>query len=120
MRIISNDDTYADALSSAAFATIPFIAIGVMDNPVVLYISASLGIIFFVTFLIRFIINLKIPSTIKTSNCVADLVSLLQFPYVVALASLIFTMEGIDMTVGLWLSLAIAIGATLFVILDRD
>ena len=120
MKLISNNDSYADALSTSMFATIPFIAIGLVDHPVVLYVSASLGILMLCAFLIRFFITLNRPSTIKSSTRLDNLMSLMQFPYVSALTGMIFIANGLEAAPILWLSLILAIGTTAFAILDPD
>lgn len=120
MKILSNDDTYADALSTAAFASIPLIAIGVMGMPVVLWISAILGSLFFLLFLIRFCLMLYRDAPIKTSKKLDVLMSTLQFPYVAMLAGLIFMLKGIDGELVLWMALLFAIGVTAYILFDPE
>ena len=112
MKIISNDDGYSDALSTAMIATIPFITIGIADHPVVLYASSVSVILLFCSFMARLIITLKKPETVRPAAWLTELVSLLQLPYATALSSLILINEGIEMAFGLWFSLAYAIVAT--------
>ncbi len=120
MKIISDGDSYADALSTAAFATIPFITIGVMDHPLVLWISSALGILFTSLFLIRFIMILHDDSCVKTSKRLDNIMSMMQFPYVSALAGMILIDNGIDAQPVMWLSLAIAVGIVIFLLLDNE
>ena len=110
MKIISNDDVYADALSTAAFATIPFVAMGVKGHTLLLYVSVGLSILFFCLFLIRFAHLLRKTHIIRSSRLLDNVMSLMQFPYVTALAAMIFIDNGIDATPVLWLALACAIG----------
>ena len=119
MKILSNGDTYADALSTAAFATIPFITMGVMDHPVVLWISSALGILFASLFLIRFFMILHDNSCVRTCKRLDNLMSMMQFPYVSALAGMILIDNGLEAEPVMWLSLAIAIGTIAFIILDH-
>ncbi|MDE5814163.1 MAG: hypothetical protein K2H72_07755 [Muribaculaceae bacterium] len=118
MKIISNDDAYADALSTAAFATIPFIIFGVIGHPVVLYVSSALGILLFCGFLIRFAVNQHNHSTIRTSKWIADFMSLLQLPYVFAVSALILIADGIDATIIMWFCLAVAVLGAIWCIHD--
>ena len=120
MKIISNGDTYADALSTVAFATIPFITIGAMDHPAVLWISSALGILFASLFLIRFFMIIHDDSHVRTSKRLENLVSMMQFPYVSALAGMILIDNGLEAEPVMWLSLAIAIGTAAFILLDRE
>ncbi|MDE6551534.1 MAG: hypothetical protein K2K98_01025 [Muribaculaceae bacterium] len=118
MKLISNNDAYADALSTEAFAVIPFIAIGIVGQRVVLYVSATLGILFFCCFLIRFFVTLHRPSSIKASARLDNIMSLMQFPYVSALVGMILIDNGLEAVPILWLSLVFAIGAVTFAIMD--
>lgn len=107
-------------MSSVAFATIPFIAIGIVGQHVVLYVSATLGILSLCCFLIRFFVTLHTPSKIRVSTRLDTLMSLMQFPYVAALVGMIFIDNGFDAVPILWLSLIFAIGALAFAIMDPD
>ncbi|MDE7350874.1 MAG: hypothetical protein K2N25_07390 [Muribaculaceae bacterium] len=118
MKIISHNDVYADALSTAAFSTIPFLAIGIVGHPVVLHVSASLGILFLCCFLIRFFVILHRPSSIKTSGRLDNIVSMMHLPYAAALAGMIFLDNGFEAEPILWLSLILAIAAVAFGLLD--
>ena len=120
MKIISNDDVYVDVFSTAMFATIPFLAIGITGYPVIMYVSMGLGILFICIFMTRFFYTLRRPEAVRSSKLVTELVSMLQFPYAVALGSMILIMEGYDMSVGLWMALGIVVLATVFVILDLE
>ncbi|MDE6379215.1 MAG: hypothetical protein K2L11_01985 [Muribaculaceae bacterium] len=118
MKIISGHDTYADALSTAAFATIPFIIFGVIGHPVVMYVSSALGILLFCGFLIRFAVNQHNHSTIRTSKWLSNLMSLLQLPYVFAVSALILISDGIDATIVMWFCLAVAVLGAIWCIFD--
>ncbi|MDE6740729.1 MAG: hypothetical protein K2J58_00175 [Muribaculaceae bacterium] len=120
MKIISNGDTYADALSTATFATIPFITIGAMDHPAVLWISSALGILFASLFLIRFIMIIHDDSCVRTSKRLENLMSMMQFPYVSALAGMILIDKGLEAQPVMWLSLAIAVGTVAFILLESE
>ena len=120
MKPISNGDTYADALSTAAFATIPFIMIGVMGMPVVEWISTALGILFASLFLIRFILLIHDDSYVRTSKRLDNLMSMMQLPYVTALSGLILMLKVLEAEPVMWFSLAIAIGTLLLVIFYRE
>ena len=118
MKIISHTDAYADSLSTAAFSTIPFVAIGIVGHPVVLYVSAALGITFLCAFLTRFFIILNNSTVIKTSGRLDNIVSMMQLPYAAALAGMIFLDNGFEAEPILWLSLILAIAAVAFGLLD--
>lgn len=120
MKIISNGDTYADALSTAAFATIPFITIGTMDHPVVLWISSALGTLFALLFLIRFVMIIHDDSCVRTYRRLENLMSMMQFPYVSALAGMILIDNGLEAQPVMWLSLAIAVGTVAFILLEGE
>lgn len=109
MKIISNGDAYADALSTAALATIPFIAFGILRHPIVLYVSSALAILLSCCFLIRFFMTLKRPDIIKASEWMTDLMSLLELPYVFAVSALLLIIDRIDASIVIWLSLAVAL-----------
>ena len=110
MKIISIYDSYADALSTAAFATIPFIAMGMTGHTVLLYVSAGLGIMFFTLFLIRFVLIIRDKVKPRNNRLLDNVMSLLLFPYVAALAAMIFIDNGYDTTIVLWMALGIAVG----------
>ena len=110
MKTISIYDSYADALSTAAFATIPFIAMGMTGHTVLLYVSAGLGIMFFTLFLIRFVLLIRDKVETRNSRLLDNVMSLMLFPYVAALAAMIFIDNGYDATIVLWMALGIAVG----------
>ncbi len=109
MKIISNKDVYADTLSSAAIATVPFIAIGIVGHPIVLYVSIAIGILSMCTFLIRFVFILHRPDSVCTTEWVANLMSLLQLPYFFAIAAYVLSFDGVDAVPLLWVCLGLAI-----------
>lgn len=120
MKVISNGDVYCDALSTAAIATIPFIAIGIISQPLVLYLSAVLGGLMFCIFLIRFAISLRHPAIIRTSKLIDNVMSLMQIPYVSALIGMILIDNGIDGIPVIWLSIALAIIMLLLSFMFRE
>ena len=120
MKAISNGDSYADALSTAGVAPIPFVTIGAMDHPAVLWISSALGILFASLFFIRFIMIIHDDSCVRTYRRLDNLMSMMQFPYVSALAGMILIDNGLEAEPVMWLSLAIAIGTVAFILLDRE
>ncbi len=109
MKIISNGDAYADALSTTGLATIPFIIFGILGHPIVLYVSSALGILLSCCFLIRFFMMLKRPDIIKASEWLTDLMSFLELPYVFAISALLLITDRIDASIVIWVSLAVAI-----------
>lgn len=109
MRIISNDDVYVDALSTAALATIPFITIGILNHPIILNVASALGILLGCGCLIRFGINAKRPETIRTNEWVPNLMSFLQLPYVFVISAFILINDRIDATIIVWICLGVAI-----------
>ena len=119
MNVISNNDVYADALSTGMIATIPFITIGILGHPIVLYISASLGILLLCTFLIRFTVTLRKDNAVRSETWITELVSELSLPYMFSLSSLILIDNGLDASAGLWFSLAITIVAVACIPLTR-
>lgn len=120
MKAISNGDSYADALSTAAFATIPFITIGSMGHPAVLWISSALGALFALLFLIRFVMIIHDDSCVRTYRRLDYLMSMMLFPYVSALAAMILIDNGIDAQPVMWLSLGIAVATVAFILLERE
>lgn len=112
MKTISNDDVYADALSTAALATIPFITIGILKNPILLDIAASLGILLGCCFLIRFVILLYRPEAIRPKGWIEEFMSLMQLPYVFAISATFLIIYGMDdASIILWICLAVSLMA---------
>ena len=118
MKTISNDDVYADALSNAALATIPFITFGILKYPTLLNIAAALGILLGCAFLIRFVMMLYRPEIIRTKGWIEQFMSLLQLPYVFAISATILIFYGMDASVVLWICLAFSLMAAAWSIYD--
>ena len=114
MKTISNDDVYADALSTAALATIPFITIGIFKNPILLDISASIGILLGCCFLIRFVILLYRPEAIRTKGWIEEFMSLMQLPYVFAISAMFLINYDKEASVILWICLAVSLLAAVW------
>ena len=120
MKIISNCDSYADVLSTSAIATIPFIAIGSLDHPVVYYTSLTLCFLFSCIYIVRVVIILRKDSA-KRSERVENLVEIMQVPYVFSLAACFFMQAGYDMKLVFGVTLGVAlIGAALTLFYKED
>lgn len=120
MKIISNGDSYADALSTSAIATIPFIAIGSLEHPAVYYTSWTLCFLFACIYIARLVIILRKDSS-KRSERVENLVEIMQVPYVFALAACFFMQAGYDMKPVFGVTLGVAlIGAALVLFNKKD
>lgn len=120
MKAISNGDVYTDALSTGTFASIPFITFGIFGHPFLMYVSSALGILLCCAFLVRFIYTLRYPSIIKSSKRLECIVSLMQIPYVAALAGMVFIDNGLDVTPILWLALALAIAVIVLGLVNKE
>lgn len=99
---------FADTCSNIMVATLPFITVGMLGNPVVLYISTAVGGIFLIGFLYSLISRKCISATLsdKMAQIIRDLLSL---PYAFALSSVILMSRGINADEGLWFALFLAI-----------
>lgn len=113
MKIVSNRDSYADALSTASIAAIPFIAIGSLKHPAVYYISWTLCILFACLYFIRFAFTLRNDSS-KRSEHLDNFMEIMQGPYVFSLAACFFMQAGYDMEPIFWLTLGFAVIGTVF------
>lgn len=119
MKPLSNGDVYADALSTAAIATIPFITLGKIGHPATLYVAVSLGILFACCYFGRIIFMMVKDSPARTSRKLENLMGLLEVPYVIALSALIFIHAGYEVEAALWIALGAAIAAVVFILLDN-
>lgn len=119
MKIISNGDAYADALSTTAIATVPFIAFGMLNRPVVLYSALTIGMLLFCIYLIRFFYTLKTDASQKP-EWLPDLISILQLPYVFLVAALLLFVAHIDATPVVWVSLGVGLSEAVFLPVLRE
>lgn len=106
MNIITNNDSYAEAFSIAMFSSTPFITIGQLWSPAVMYVSSAIGIIFLILFLGRILFTLNSKRTTSSSPWISEMISQLSLPYFIALSSLILVYNEVDASAGLWFSLA--------------
>lgn len=117
MKIISNGDVYADILSTAAIATIPFIAIGVFGQDATFYVSVALGIIFACGYFARLIFTV-VRDTVRKSRKLELFMDIMLLPYVIALTGLIFILERYEVEIVLWMALCAAVLAAVLVRID--
>ena len=65
---------------------------------------------FFTLFLIRFVLIIRDKVKPRNNRLLDNVMSLMLFPYVAALAAMIFIDNGYDATIVLWMALGIAVG----------
>lgn len=104
------EDAYAETFLNISVATLPLITLGWLGSRLLLYISATVGSVALLGFVIR--ICMIASGRTKNTSVGAGLrqsVRDMFFPYVFVLSSLILMHNGLDASIGLWFATAFAL-----------
>lgn len=103
-------DGKAACLIRVAEFMLPLMLLGSLGNQVLLYISGAIAAVALVLFVARLVAVRKSGTACENAGGWAAMVgSLLDFPYIVLLCSLIAMQAGIDAEFGLWFALGLAV-----------
>lgn len=100
-----NNNSLGDLCSAITAATLPFITLGFLGDNVVLYISISIGILS----LIGLVLSMLCKNNKRAYCLLKPLFKDFSLPYALTLSSLILKNNGIDATIGLWISAILCI-----------
>jgi len=100
------EKTLISLFARILIATLPFITVGMLGSPVVLYSATAVGVAALAGMVVCICLYMKKKTWAVASSSLRGTVNdLLSLPYAMALSSVIPRVVGIDTTAGLWLAL---------------
>lgn len=99
-------DPILSALSNIMCCSLPFIAIGLFDDTLVLLLAAIIGgasLVFFCVQLLRLLLK-KVGNSDFAPIFLRMVNEILLFPYIILLTSTILIYKGIDAMIGIWVA----------------
>lgn len=98
-------DVVVDSAAKLLSAMLPLITIGMLGMRGLLWISVTIGVLSVAVMITRITLILKKKIAVSDSSAFARIVwNLLGLPYALVLSSLILMINGMDVSIGLWIA----------------